>query len=238
MARGIMRSELFNRIVESIKPHLDLVRVVVLYHGGEPLLNRHFGQMVRELKSLNIPFVKTVSNGMLLSDQACADIVNYRLDAIEFSLDGESAEENNFIRRNAQFEHIKTNIFKLIEYKQRIQSALPRIGISTTQFVRPDNYTRDQQAAAPDYLLQAFGEQDVAFKPTFAMRWPHMIVMDDIYDQFNDPFDQDDKNSCDHVDSTITIHWNGDVVPCCYDLTSQLVMGNVLEKDIADIWNN
>lgn len=27
--------------------------------------------------------------------------------------------------------------------------------------------------------------------------------------------------------NTLTIRYNGDVIPCCYDLTSKLVMGNI-----------
>ena len=45
-------------------------------------------------------------------------------------------------------------------------------------------------------------------------------------------------NFCDHTVSTFSIRWNGDVVPCCYDLINMMVMGNVLHEKIEDIWNN
>ena len=35
----------------------------------------------------------------------------------------------------------------------------------------------------------------------------------------------------------MSVRANGDVVACCYDLTSQLTLGNVLRDDLADIWN-
>ena len=40
-----------------------------------------------------------------------------------------------------------------------------------------------------------------------------------------------------NTENTITIRSNGDVVPCCYDLTSKLVMGNIRENSLAQIWN-
>ena len=36
----------------------------------------------------------------------------------------------------------------------------------------------------------------------------------------------------------MTIRSNGDVVPCCYDLTSKLIMGNIMNDDPEEIWKN
>ena len=46
------------------------------------------------------------------------------------------------------------------------------------------------------------------------------------------------SNCCDHVMNTITFRWNGDVVPCCYDITSNYVIGNIMKQSLPDIWNN
>src|SRR5450631_1265527 len=80
MARGIMPPEIFSRVLDSLARNLENVKVVVLYHGGEPLLNRHFAEMVRQVKSLGIGFVKTVSNGMLLNDGVIGDMLTGGLD--------------------------------------------------------------------------------------------------------------------------------------------------------------
>ena len=36
----------------------------------------------------------------------------------------------------------------------------------------------------------------------------------------------------------MAILWNGDVVPCCYDIAGMKVMGNVKNKSIKAVWNN
>ena len=82
-----MPSETFAIVIEGIKRNIDSVKVVVLYHGGEPLLNKNFARMVREIKDLGVPFVKSVSNGMLMTQSVINDIIDSNLDAIEFSLD-------------------------------------------------------------------------------------------------------------------------------------------------------
>lgn len=241
MARGIMKLETFARVLESIRENLETVKVVVLYHGGEPLLNKHFGEMVRQIKYLGVPFVKTVSNGMLLTEATLDSIVNSGLDSIEFSLDGNTPEENNFIRRNCDYETVVKNIKRLIDYKRERKSELPKIYISSIQFLKKDLPVKSQTPTAPDFIVNEFsGEyagEITGFKCTLAMKWSHMKVLDDIYEVYPDPADIEVSNYCDHVESTVTIRWNGDVVSCCYDLTSQYVLGNVNQEKLSSIWN-
>lgn len=45
----------------------------------------------------------------------------------------------------------------------------------------------------------------------------------------------DDSSFCDHLYSTLTIRANGDVVPCCYDLTSEFVIGNIRNESLETI---
>ena len=66
------------------------------------------------------------------------------------------------------------------------------------------------------------------------MRWPHMNVGDEYELAWADG---ENKDFCDHTTATITVRSNGDIVPCCYDLTSQLVMGNVMDDELYSIFN-
>ena len=69
------------------------------------------------------------------------------------------------------------------------------------------------------------------------MVWPHMVV-EPHFQIYVDDSGEEDANACDHVESTITIRSDGTVVPCCYDLTSQLPMGRIQEKSLQEIWND
>lgn len=239
MERGVMKDEAFSSVLRTIKANQEFVKVVVLYHGGEPFMNKRLFHMVRELKTCCDISVKTVSNGMLLTKLLIAGLVDSGMDIVEFSLDGISPEQNDFIRRGCDYEKVVGNIKRLILCKKKASSGTPRIFISTTQFVNCQFPGENMEARVPDFLLEEFsGEYEVeGFKATLAMRWPHMDI-EDIYDVYLDPNDTAVINYCDHVYNTVTVRSNGDVVPCCYDLTSEYVMGNVLESDLASIWNN
>jgi radical SAM protein with 4Fe4S-binding SPASM domain len=240
--RGIMKDDVFDCVLSALKKNRKNVKVVVLYHGGEPFLNKKFFEMVKKIKSVGDFMVKTDTNGMVLTDHMIENIVTSGLNMIVFSLDGHSSAENDFVRRNCDFNKVVKNIKQLMDYKKQIQSKTPDIFVSSTQFKTLETLEDNQSAKAPEYLLKEFSGDyalnESSFKLGFAMKWPHMEVDMDVFDVVSDPLDNPVNNYCDHTFSTITVRSDGDVVPCCYDLTSQLVVGNIVKDDLSVIWNN
>ncbi|MBM4294253.1 MAG: radical SAM protein [Deltaproteobacteria bacterium] len=241
MNRGIMRPETFRSILTELVENLDSIKVAVLYHGGEPLLHPQFPDLVKQIKALGITFVKTVTNGMLLTDSLIKQLVASGLDSIEFSLDGRSAAENDFIRHGCDYNLVINNIKKLLDFKKETAHCSPEIYLATAQFLSSlDNGMQNDQPRIPPHLIKEFSEKyygEIHFKPCWAILWPSMEVNQSTYKIIR-TFDNIPTNNCDMVESTITIRWNGDVVGCCYDLTSQYVIGNIHSEKLANIWNN
>lgn len=244
MERGVMGEEVFSKCLEYIKTNRDTLKVVVLYHGGEPLLNKNFPSYVTRIREANPQLhIKTVTNGVALNKKNQENIINSGLDLIEISLDGISKEESQQIRVGSNTEKIISNIKEFIAQKRALGASKPTFYISTTQFIDTDKPLHDQVPEAPEWLRQEFREHleagdIVDFKSTFAMRWPHMGLDPSLYGTIDDIEDSDDKRYCDHVFYTMTIRSDGTVLPCCYDLTSKLKMGNVLESPIEEIFSN
>ena len=65
-----------------------------------------------------------------------------------------------------------------------------------------------------------------------------MEVLSDIYEVGLNLSKSCAKNYCDDTFNTITVRSDGDVLACCYDLTGQNPMGNILKDDLLSIWNN
>ena len=237
MARGVMGEEIFEKVLEEIRRHKTFIKVIVLYHGGEPLLNPHFCSMIERIKNIEDSFyVKTVSNGMALT-KTCADqILMSGLDEIEFSLDGESSKESEFVRDKSSTERILKNIRGLIKLKKRTGAMNPAINIATVQFLRDAaSLASSGEPPVPTWLEDIFGQdRAVGFKTCYALEWPHMGNSGK-YDLL--ALGGQDSNACDHVINRMTIRADGSVVPCCHDMTSKLVMGNICHQSLADIWN-
>lgn len=154
MPRGIMNSDTFATIMDSLKKNIHSIKVVVLYHGGEPLLNKSFTQMVEAVKNLGIPLVKTVSNGMLLNETVIDDIIGSKLDVIEISLDGDGSEINNLVRRNSDYNKVVANIKTLINRKIERNIETPQVFVSSTQFFKnPADLNDDIPPTPPPFII-------------------------------------------------------------------------------------
>ena len=163
MARGVMREETFKLIVKNLKANIDYAKVVVMYHGGEPFLNKRFVSMLKRVKEIdNTIFVKTTSNGMLLNDDIINGIIEYGLDIIEFSFTGDSIKINNSIRSGCSAKIVIGNIKKFIDKKKKFNSKNPQIVIVLTKFIS-ENFLTNQYSISsmPKYLKNSFSEQQL-----------------------------------------------------------------------------
>tara|TARA_B110000027_G_C16106539_1_gene295582 strand:- start:102 stop:1034 length:933 start_codon:yes stop_codon:yes gene_type:complete len=238
MNRGIMKQSCFNKTTDYISKYKEYIEVIVLYHGGEPLLNKNIYDYIKKLKKIkNEVFIKTVTNGMVLNKKNSQKILDSGLDLIEISLDGESKNESQNIRKKSKSDLIIENLKYLIQLKKDQKKTSPKICVSTTQFLKEsDDNPINESPPVPNWLIELFSS-DVEYKSTYALEWPHMGSIKDNYTL--KVFDEDrESNYCDHVNNLMTIRSNGDVVACCYDLTSKLVMGNIMTDDPLEIWNN
>ncbi len=225
---GIMTEKTFNQIFDQIKNYR--FEVIVLYHGGEPFLNKRFFDMVKKLKPLT-KRLRTTTNGSLLDDEIIEKLLDIEFDEIDISMDGNSPEENNLIRIGADYDKISKRVIQLIKLRNKRNLKVPKITIANAQI--PTDADTDSKATVPKHMIETFKEiqNDIEFSPFYTIQWPGMPEK---YDVTKKP----KGNFCDHTVSTFSIRWNGDVVPCCYDLINMMVMGNVLHEKIEDIWNN
>lgn len=116
-----------------------------------------------------------------------------------------------------------------------MNSETPKIFISTTQFVRKSELDTIRDSAKTPLWLEEVFSDFVEYKPTFAVKWIHMVDSGKFeLHQINDL----DKGYCDYVVSKIIVRADGSEVACCYDLTSKLVMGNINFDLLENIWNN
>ena len=226
---GIMSMETFEKIFTKVSKYR--FRAIVMYHGGEPLLNKNFFIMAKRLKPL-CGFMKTVNNGSALTEKNIDQILDSSLDQVVISLDGNSIEENNRIRVNADgrktLQSIKSLILKKISKNSPLQ-------IRISGIIIPETIEETQKPPGPPaYITDFLGDlcQYVEIKMQYSEVWAGM----NSFIPLKQPYPV--NNFCDHVVSTITIRWDGTVVPCCYDLTTLSPMGNILDDDLETIWNN
>ena len=198
----------FVRIFEG----LPLVpRVLILYHGGEPLLNKELEQMIAYAKDRGVSKIAFNTNAALINPKRDLS----QVDELRVSFDGDSPEENDSIRVNSHFTKHAAQVKELAQSNQR-----PKV-------IKIYNARRGTNEVAP-YLLDYFSDCNVIFEGIKIRRWARVA---------NEPMETNGKTHCSNLFETFTVLSNGDVPMCCEDLQGDAIQGNIFQNSAAELWN-
>lgn len=240
--RSILKPEQFQLILDQFAAKNFIPRVVVLYHGGEPLVNKHLEDYIFTLKQLGVEKTVITTNGSLLNEKRARKLLDAGLDEMKVSFDGDSPEENDRIRVNANFHKDAKNVLEFLRLRHESAKKTPEVIISNTRIsderslMKLESQGDEALPDVPFYLREYFKTylEEVRFQSYPAMAWPNS----DLYE--NRVLDYTEKNPthCTPLFETFSILSTGEVVSCCYDLRGEKVFGNVFETDIFDIWES
>lgn len=235
--RGVMPDEVFAEVLSIVRRNAAAIKVIVLYHGGEPLLHPQFSQMVLRLKGIADFRIKSVSNGQIITEKLAREIVSSGIDEFEISLDGDSLPENDRLRGEGAGAKAVLGVRHLLQARADGGKSVLRLCISNTRIARSrGELTRSPQPA--QYLVNIFGSAIDEFKCTWALRWPGMRLPENLCSEVVLAGNTPSRTYCDHIINTTTIRWDGTVVPCCYDITNASPVGNIMDTPFEDIWNS
>ncbi len=121
---GFMDFSLFKKIIADC---VDLkVKEVAIYRFGEPLLDPYFSQKVAYAKRAGIEVVSTNTNASLLTKETANEILESGLDRIYISLDSNTKEIYEKIRKGLNYDIVKNNINRLVELKNARKQKNPQ----------------------------------------------------------------------------------------------------------------
>jgi len=188
-----------------------------LSYRGEPLLHPRLPEMVALAKDAGILDVYFNTNGMLLDRETARALIDSGLDRISVSVEGTDPAAFEQARRGADFARIEANIRGLVELRERLGAATPKVRVQTVRLPGLDleSYAafwreRADEVAVVDYKAGDRRVTGVA-EPRFACPQPWQ---------------------------RLTVTWDGLVLPCNNDDTQLLPLGRVPERSIGDCWRD
>ncbi|MDO4722788.1 TIGR04133 family radical SAM/SPASM protein [Porphyromonas circumdentaria] len=98
-----LSKEQFLSIIDSITPHVDPHKVLIIFTGGEALLRHDLPDIGRELYKREYPW-GIVTNGMLLDESQIETLLRNGIHTLTISLDG-FEEAHNYLRGHSQSYH-------------------------------------------------------------------------------------------------------------------------------------
>lgn len=210
--RRILKLEEFIRCFDALP---SVPRVMVFYHGGEPLLNKDLEYMILYAKNRGVQHTVFNSNVALLTAKRGVTLGMAGLDEMRVSFDGDSPEENDRIRVGSHFAEHAAVVRQVAE------------GCLRPKKMVIYNARRGTDEPAP-YLREFFAGAPVVFRGEQIREWARMGAASD------PPTSQ--VFFCSNLFDTFTILSDGSVVMCCEDLQAEDIVGNVNQDSPLAIW--
>lgn len=214
---GFMREETFFIVLRNLKEFG--IRKVYLHFQGEPFLNSLTPKFAKILKQNRFE-VGIFTNGLAFNDSNIKEITDAEIDLIRFSVDGASQETYEKNRVGGKFNKVRENMKKIVlahkKKNTRIEWQFLALRNNEHEIEKARKLARDMGI---HFFVKGFRETDPDLKPLNVQYRAKFL-----------------RKPCKDIYHQLGIYWNGNVVPCCYDVDGKEVMGNILKNSLQEIW--
>jgi radical SAM protein with 4Fe4S-binding SPASM domain len=242
LPREVLTPGTFERILTHLR--VELLRNVALYNWGEPFLNRHTLDFVSYFHERNK--ITLISSNLSVRDYDAEffdRLVGSGLDLLIASIDGASQESYEKYRVGGSYQRILRNLRGLAERKRRLGSPHPRVFykmlLHRFNQHEVDEARRAAESAECEFVLDlSFGCPDAVRDSWIAdsIREEYGTAIPPIAG-FTEPLDPTMSTHCHQLWDSIVVNADGAVFPCCLVYDPAQAVGNLVEQDIAEVWN-
>jgi len=220
------RAELSLNIIKKIMDECKKYKMpsMILGLGSETLMYDKAKEVIDMTREAQIQDVFFGTNGVILNDDVIENIIKNKISRVEISIDAATAETYKKVRRVSVFEKVEKNVNKLVEAKKKAGSKLPIIRLC---FVVMDINKHETEQ--------------------FIKKWKDKVDYIDFQrcvdfshiDKISDVDTEVIKNSfCSYPFYSLNIWADGRVTPCCSYYGKKLILGNIHNSTLYDLWNS
>jgi radical SAM protein with 4Fe4S-binding SPASM domain len=224
---GYMDFELFKKIIDQVKVYDTHIQ---LHHFGDPLMHPKIADFIKYSYDKGIKINCSV-NPILLTKDMSERLIDSGLDRIYVSLDSVDDESYKKIRgTSANYDKAVANIKYLAGLKVKKNKKNPRVTIGLI-------YMKSTKGNVEDFKRrwQISGIDEVCIKPFtgFGLKPLLAYAEDSTLKRIKDKC----AYPCFLPWRSITVLWDGRVVPCCYDYDGKYVIGDLNKQSLNEVWN-
>ena len=224
--QGLMDLKTYKKIIDEASNY-DIKRIL-LYLMNEPLMDKGIVSKVNYAKEKNPKaIVHIVSNGSLLNKKLIKDLINSKLDYIEFSV---LANRKETYRETMHLDFDKTTkeILNFIKMARTQSKGEDYININIT---RTPGLLSDEEKDKMINFWRNAGIKNINYFDMPTSRAGNVPFLPKIK--------KNSVHGCNSIWANDMIHilYNGDVILCCMDWKREVVLGNIKTQSIYDVWN-
>lgn len=222
---GHMDTPLFHHVIRQLVPFTDKI---FLHHFGDSLVHPELGAFIRHASSEGLATYLS-TNPILLTERRVREIVDGGLHELVISLDGVTAEMSAAMRGEAARDVVEAErrILRLLEYRRSRRTKFPHVIL---QFVS----TKINQHETDAWLRKWTAVEGVDM-----VKVKSFVSWDGRDERINAlRVDAEPRTAglvCDKPWTSVTVLWDGRVVPCCFDHDATNVLGDLRHQSLREI---
>jgi MoaA/NifB/PqqE/SkfB family radical SAM enzyme len=237
-AYGRMDFPTYKRLIDELA---DRAIYVVLFHQGEPYLNRQFNEFVAYAKQRRL-YVTTSTNAHYFDTKTAEAAVRSGLDTIIISVDGATQETYSQYRVGGSLEKVLQGTRNLVAAKKRLQSKTPFIYLQFIVMKHNEHELEAMRELARELGVDHFLQKTVQVETLEEAReWLPENERLRRYHLTEDDFTvkHGGKGACPRPWLTTLVNWDGSVVPCCFDKNGSHITGDMRTAgSFAAVWKS
>lgn len=225
----LMSMDLFRQIVADLKTFEEKIGIINLYKDGDPLVNRNFTNMVRELKNADVAKkIMTKTNALLLGEGVTEDLASCGLDEIGISIIAPHSEGyRKFAKKSIDYAKLLRDVDKLYKLKGdcKIYIKMADCGFSRSEIEKFYDDFEDKCDFIAIENLHGWSNSDLM---DFTLGQEKKSV---------DGIPLVDKVTCPWPFYEMGINSNGTVGLCNDDWAHKTIIGDLRQNTLKEIWN-
>jgi len=223
--KGFMDFNVFKKIIDEAS---GFTHDVNLFHRGESLLHPEIFRMIKYAKKKGL-YTRLNTNATLLNEERSRQILHSGLDFLSFSFDGYERKVYEDIRMGANFDKTLNNILDFLSVKKKLAKSIPYTTFTIIEF--SDCSSSEGKGKIKKEFKRKFDSLPL---DQFVVRKPHNWAGGYDVKEFTS---NKGPIRCTFPWYSLTIFWDGSVLPCPQDFHGKLILGNVKDSSLLEIWN-
>lgn len=204
---------------------------IVFGLGSESLLYKNIRPMIVAAKEAGVMDIFLGTNGVLMDESMSEFLVDEQIARVEVSLDAATPETFKKIRSKDELDKIEANVRTLLEIKKRKKSVLPIVRLC---FCVQD-LNRDEREAFLEKWSDSVDYVDFQVMSDFS--YVDQLLRGEVPDLPIVAQDSYPDAYCAYPFNSLHVWSNGEITPCCTYYGKNLVLGNVKETTLKEVWN-
>lgn len=230
----MMSPEVWQRVLREVSPY---VHTIQFYFQGEPLLNPHLIDMIRDAHAQGI-YTIVSTNAQALTREMASALVESGLDRIIISMDGLTEASYGAYRVGGSLEQTKAALRYLREAKKQS----PIIELQCLRL-----RTNEHEWAEMRRQYRRLGADRLTLKTAqlYDYEQGHPLMPSDLrYARYEQTADgtyrlrRRRRIGCLRLWSGVVITTTGEVLPCCYDKSGDYAYGNIMRESLRSLFHN